>query len=244
MSNLNNQVELQKVGEKNLFTDEHKTKDLEKDAGCCRNKHTKNCCIATGCFGGIFLLLGIIVMLAGGPMLEKKISETMALFDGSERYESWLRPPVQPHLEGYAFNVTNAKDVLNGAKPKLQEVGPFIYKSTTLKDSDDNVQFWGDGTLTYRPRKVYTLVPEKSVGNPDDMMITVPNIPYWTGVWKGQKKGSGFAKNTAFGLIQDNGLNAPFIDVSFSGLLWGYKDELPCLKLEYPSGCSSGGGNI
>ena len=61
----------------------------------------------------------------------------------------------------------------------------------------------------------------------------------------------------------NNGLGVPFIDVSFSGLLWGYEgiytisrnfcwqnfkliycfifcyeDELPCLKLSVPSGCS------
>ena len=93
-------------------------------------------------------------MLAMGPIINKKILSTMALIDGSERYESWLRPPVQPHLEGYAFNVKNPQAVLAGKKPILEEVGPFVYKSTTLKDSDNNVRFWEDATLTYRPRKV------------------------------------------------------------------------------------------
>ena len=46
-------------------------------------------------------------MLATGPLIKNKILKTMSLIDGTERYESWLRPPVQPHLEGYAFNVTN-----------------------------------------------------------------------------------------------------------------------------------------
>ena len=92
----------------------------------------------------------------------------------------------------------------------MQEVGPFVYKSTTLKDSDDNVKFWDDFTLTYRPRKVYTLVREKSIGNPDEMMITVPNIPFWTGVHKGQKKG-GYAKTLAYGIVNDEGLAEPFI---------------------------------
>ena len=29
-----------------------------------------------------------------------------------------------------------------------------------------------------------------------------------------------------------------YFSVSFSGLLWGYEDELPCLKLDYPSECN------
>jgi hypothetical protein len=111
----------------------------------------------------------------------------------SERYESWLHPPVQTHLSVYAFNVTNPKQVhydilrlhislpivrnnffdivwilyqflciinlsllplfqvLNGSKPILQEVGPFVYQSMT--DKGDNVVWHdNDNTMTYRPR--------------------------------------------------------------------------------------------
>ena len=39
-------------------------------------------------------------------------------------------------------------------KPKLQEVGPFVYKAVTVKDSRDSLVFNDDGeTLTYRPRQ-------------------------------------------------------------------------------------------
>ena len=34
---------------------------LEKSSGCCHSKHTKNCCIATGVFGALFLLLGVLL---------------------------------------------------------------------------------------------------------------------------------------------------------------------------------------
>jgi len=231
-------VELNKLNEKSQFMNEQKTKDENNQVTCCRSKHTKNCCIATGVFGCIFLVLGLVFMLAAGPMIKKKISATMALIDGSERLESWYRPPVQPHLEGYAFHVTNPNAVLEGKKPILQEVGPFVYKSTTVKDSDNNVKFWSDATLTYRPRKVYQFVPEKSCEtckNPDETKITVPNIPFWTGVYKGSKAGAG--KSFAYDLVNTNGLAQPFIEVSFSGLLWGYEDELPCLKLDLPGEC-------
>ena len=54
-------VELHKLpSEKSQFMDEQKTKDGEGNVTCCRNKHTKNCCIATGVFGVIFLVLGNI----------------------------------------------------------------------------------------------------------------------------------------------------------------------------------------
>lgn len=66
---------------------------------------------------------------------------------------------VQAHLEAYGFDVTNPEAVMQGRKPILREVGPFIYKAVTVKDSVDlgtenkNIKFNDDGeTLTYRPR--------------------------------------------------------------------------------------------
>ena len=216
-----------------LLKDETKYKEVVP-TGCCRTKHTRNCCIATGVFGCVFLILGVVVMLTGGPMLKKKILRSMALTAGSDRYESWLRPPVQPHLEAYAFNVTNPEAVKAGKKPILEEVGPFVYKSVTVKDSDDNVNWWGDGTLTYRPRKFYSFEPALSnYANPDTTYIIVPNIPYWTGMNKARKL-TGYKKGIALDVVLTNGLAKPFIKVSFSGLLWGYEDELPCLKFDPP----------
>ena len=59
-----NPVELHKLNEKSQFMDEQKTKENESQVTCCRNKHTKNCCIASGVFGGIFLVLGKIFSLS------------------------------------------------------------------------------------------------------------------------------------------------------------------------------------
>ena len=77
-------VELNKLNEKSLFKDEKKTKEEPVAAGCCRSKHTKNCCIATGIFGGLFLILGVVVMLTGKSFLEKKIKNSLFLGEGSD----------------------------------------------------------------------------------------------------------------------------------------------------------------
>ena len=72
---------------------------------------------------------------------------------------SWLDPPVQAHLTAFGFHLTNPEAVIKGRKPILEEVGPFVYKAVTVKDSVDfksghvNLQYNEDGeTLTYRPR--------------------------------------------------------------------------------------------
>ena len=100
--------------------------------------------------------------MAGQGVLEGAILRTMALQPGSDRLQTWLNPPVQPHLTGYGFHVTNPEAVMRGKKPVLKEIGPFVYKAVTVKDSIDkdtgkeNLEYNDDGeTLTYRPRLVY-----------------------------------------------------------------------------------------
>lgn len=66
-----------------------------------------------------------------------------------------------------------------------------MYKSTTIKDSDDNVVFDDEkGTLTYRPRRVYAFEPSLTGPGLDPFkdFITVPNIPFWTGEWLVEKE--------------------------------------------------------
>ena len=70
-----------------------------------------------------------------------------------------MDPPVQAHLTAYGFHVTNPESVIKGRKPIVEEVGPFVYKAVTVKDSVDygtdkvNLEYNDDGdTLTYRPR--------------------------------------------------------------------------------------------
>ena len=88
--------------------------------------------------------------------------------------------------------------------------------------------------LFYRPRKVYTYDPEKSCEgcDPDKDILTFPNIPYWTGMNGARKLPSGFKRRTVLGYVTGTGLATPFIKVSLSELLWGYQDELPCLKMQ------------
>ena len=72
------------------------------------------------------------------------------------------------------------------------------------------------------------------MGDPDTTFITVPNIPLLTG----------WGKGTAANVVKNTGLGTPFINVSFSGLLWGYNDELPCMNLARPEECGAAEGEI
>ena len=66
----------------------------------------------------------------GGPKTvnRRQILASMALTPGSDRLASWLQPPVQPYMEAYAFHIKNPDEVLEGKKPHVEEVGPFVYR--------------------------------------------------------------------------------------------------------------------
>ena len=66
----------------------------------------------------------------------------------------------------------------------------LFFRSDTVKDSDDNMKFSdGDKKLTYRPRKLYYLDKGMSEVDPETTYVTVPNIPYWTGLNQANKRG-------------------------------------------------------
>jgi hypothetical protein len=49
--------------------------------------------------------------------------------NGSLSYQYWQRPGVIRLTKVYIFNVTNVDGFLNqGEKPKLTEIGPFVYR--------------------------------------------------------------------------------------------------------------------
>jgi len=215
----------------------------QEERGCCSKNNLGNICCGIFISGCVLIVLGIVVLIVGQSVLRNAILNTMALHEGSDRLNSWLDPPVQAHLTAYGFHVVNPNSVVEGRKPILEEVGPFVYKAVTIKDSVNltdgniNLKYNDDGeTLTYRPRKFYFLDRSASVGDPDTTFITVPNIPFFTGMHK-IRDYSAFTKSIGVNTITQVGRGTPFINVSFSGLLWGYNDELPCNSLTRPAEC-------
>jgi hypothetical protein len=71
----------------------------------------------------------------------------------------------------YLYNLKNPEEFeKNGAKPVFEEIGPFIYKETRMKDNIvDNLNY----TISYSDRRFYNFLPDISPFQEDHPITTV-----------------------------------------------------------------------
>lgn len=74
------------------------------------------------------LVLGALVTFGFTAFIRTIIDHQVALRVGGQSFGWWSRPPVEPIIRIFVYNVTNADEFLNnGTKPILDELGPYVY---------------------------------------------------------------------------------------------------------------------
>lgn len=80
-------------------------------------------------FSLCLIILGILVTFGFSAIVNLIIDSQVVLRKGGQSYGWWSKPPVEPKIKVYVYNVTNADEFLNnGSKPILEELGPYVYK--------------------------------------------------------------------------------------------------------------------
>lgn len=183
--------------------------------------HLKHSRLAAILFGLLALTIGII--LSSIPWVDYVILRQLRLWNGSLSFQYWQKPGVVRLTKVYIFNVTNTEGFLNAnEKPKLQEIGPFVYREDMEKV---NIAFHDNGTVTYQHKKILNFVPEMSKDG--DLRVLVPNIPLLT--LSTQSKS--LPRLITMGLNMFlNGMDMkPFVPVTAQELVFGYNDALVSL---------------
>lgn len=92
--------------------------------------------------------------------------------DCSEIEEDWATSTGERSY--YAWNLTNPTEVMGGAEPVYEQVGPFDYDITYTREV---IELNKDaGTLKYSESKVYTCAEDTTT--PCDTEVTTTNIPF------------------------------------------------------------------
>ncbi|XP_056647456.1 scavenger receptor class B member 1 [Diorhabda sublineata] len=175
---------------------------------------------------GLFTLaMGVI--LSSIPWVDYIILKNLRLSDGSLSFHYWQKPGVIRLTKVYIFNVTNSEKFLaNGEKPKLQEVGPFVYREDMEKI---NIQFHDNGTVSFQHKKILQFVPEMSVNKNEK--IIVPNIPLLT--LAAQSNNLGYFIQKSISVMLSMGSFQPFVSITADELVFGYEDKLVSLAHQF-----------
>lgn len=52
----------------------------------------------------------------------------MKVTNGTDVEDIWENIPVELQMKVYLFNITNPENFTTGDRPKLQEIGPYVYR--------------------------------------------------------------------------------------------------------------------
>ncbi|CAO1440533.1 unnamed protein product [Diamesa serratosioi] len=107
-------------------------------------------------------------------ILKAVLKRNLQLRPGSQMRPLFDKIPFPLDFKVYLFNITNPDDVVKGAKPHLQEVGPYIFDEwKTRENPDENVV---DDTIEFTMVDTFTFRPDKSSGLTGDEIITMPHL--------------------------------------------------------------------
>ncbi|XP_015913056.1 platelet glycoprotein 4 [Parasteatoda tepidariorum] len=123
------------------------------------------CGIGAMCLGGV--LIGFF-----DEIVRYFMKKELTLKPGNEFFDIWKELPIPIYQNIYIFNITNPFEFEHeGKKPKLEELGPYVFRGRWYKEDME----WDDvdGTVTYKDVKEYTFVPELSAGNQEEMIYTL-----------------------------------------------------------------------
>ncbi|EDV57112.1 scavenger receptor class B member 1 [Drosophila erecta] len=154
--------------------------------------------------------------------------ENLILAENSDTAKSWLNPDPKYDtlLKAHIFHYPNIDDYLAGRADKIKvvDLGPLTYQEHTVKDE---VSFNKNFTVSFRDRKSYKFLPEKSsIGEHD--VVRVPNVPLISAAGP-VKRMIALERIPVSFLIKQ--FNEPlFKNLTVFEYLWGYEDNIIKLK--------------
>lgn len=119
-------------------------------------------------------MIGICIAVLWPRVFHAIEREDLPLTNKSVTFQAWQNTTIPLYLDFYMFNWTNPEDVFRkGAKPKLVEVGPYVFREFHEKV----VVSWNENnTVTYRQKRTWQFQPDLSGGRSLSDKITNVNV--------------------------------------------------------------------
>lgn len=171
--------------------------------------------------GILVLALSLLIIIYQEDVIRYFVVKSLRLVPNTDLYNEWINPKFTVYMKFYLYNIKNAYDFeTKGAKPLLEEIGPFVYKEHRLKE---NITHNDNYTISYKQRRIFEFIPELSAYN-ESFPITTLNIVTVNIInnLQANPQQSIWLLNLAFGM-SDAKLT---INKTAGQILWGYDDTL------------------
>lgn len=150
------------------------------------------------------------------------LEHKLQLAPNSLIFDLWKKPPMDVFLKVYIFNITNTEEFLQGGvRLKVEEIGPYVYQEIL---ENQNCTWHEDHTVSYVPKRTIVFRPELSVGDPNEDLVQVPNIPM-LGI-SSALHDKGFFVNVPWTSLVNMLNSKAILNITVHDYLWGYEDPL------------------
>ncbi|XP_062445865.1 scavenger receptor class B member 1 isoform X2 [Rhea pennata] len=176
--------------------------------------------VGLGLAGAVLAALGICLLVAGPVIIKEQVVKNVRIDPSSIAFGMWKDIPVPFYLSVHFFEVMNPQEVLQGAKPVVNQRGPYVYREFRYKT---NITFHNNDTVSFLEYRKLFFQPELSMGREDDYIV-VPNI-LLMGAAVMMEKLPNFVKLLLSGALAGLKQEA-FMNRTVGELMWGYQDPL------------------
>ena len=113
------------------------------------------------CLPMVLIVSGLILLTTHHNIFMYIYKSQLVLSPTSGSFPMWQDLPAPMLASMYLFKVLNPDEVSKGAKPELEEVGPYVF---TEQHHKTKLAWNENSTVTYRQIRTWHFVPELSNG--------------------------------------------------------------------------------
>ncbi|KAM6052571.1 scavenger receptor class B member 1 isoform 2-T2 [Chlamydotis macqueenii] len=176
--------------------------------------------VGLGLAGAACALLGVCLLAVGPLIIKEQVVKNVRIDPSSISFSMWKDIPVPFYMSVHFFEVLNPKEVLKGAKPVLNQRGPYVYREFRYKT---NITFHDNDTVSFLEYRKLFFQPHLSNGSEEEYIV-VPNI-LMMGAAVMMENLPNFVKLVLSGALAGLKQQA-FMNRTVGEIMWGYEDPL------------------
>ncbi|EMP26516.1 Scavenger receptor class B member 1 [Chelonia mydas] len=176
--------------------------------------------LALGLTGLVFALFGLVLFFVLPDVVRDQVIKNVRIDPNSIAFSMWKDVPVPFYLSAFFFEVMNPNEIRLGAKPVVNQRGPYVYREYRFKT---NITFHDNGTVSFLEYRRFYFQPDLSHGMEEDYIV-VPNILVM-GAAVMLETLPQLLKMLISGALAGMGQGA-FMNRTVGEIMWGYDDPL------------------